>query len=327
MTLSHRTPVIGVIGGSGLSELDELKDGRWERIQSPFGPASDAVLLGRLAGLDVAFLPRHGRGHRIPPTHINACANIDILKRVGCTDILSFTAVGSLREELAPGTFVMIDQYIDRTVARVKTFFGPGFTAHVSMAEPVCGRLSGLVVECARELGIPNAAGGTYLVMEGPQFSTRAESAFHRSFDCSIIGMTAMPEAKLAREAEMCFCTIAMVTDYDCWHSGHEPVTAEDVSVVMRANVGNARRLLLAAVSKLSSGPRALCQRGCETALDGAVMTAPDAFDPAMLQKLDAVCARFLAGSSAPSSTPAEASRAPLAVASRQVIAAGEVGP
>ncbi|WP_394826762.1 S-methyl-5'-thioadenosine phosphorylase [Pendulispora albinea] len=283
---------VGIIGGSGLYQMDELTDAHWEQIDSPFGAPSDALLCGRLGGQEVAFLPRHGRGHRVPPTDLNVRANIDVLKRAGCTQILSFTAVGSLREELPPGTFTVIDQYIDRTFARTKTFFGPGFTAHVSMADPVCGRLGDLVTESARKLSIPNHRGGTYVVMEGPQFSTRAESELYRSWGASIIGMTAMPEAKLAREAEMCFVTIAMVTDYDCWHVGHEAVTAQRVAEVMTENVTRARSLIRDVVPRLGEH-RTLCERGCHTALEGAVMTAPEAYDPSLVRKLDAVCSRF----------------------------------
>jgi len=293
MTASGR-PRVGVIGGSGLYQMDDLDHPEWRPMDSPFGASSDALLFGNLGGHDVVFLSRHGRGHRVPPTDLNVRANIDVLKRAGCTEILSFTAVGSLREDLPPGTFTIIDQYIDRTFARTKTFFGPGFTAHVSMADPVCGRLGDVVTESARGLAIPVARGGTYVVMEGPQFSTRAESQLYRSWGASIIGMTAMPEAKLAREAELCFCTVAMVTDYDCWHTTHGAVTAQQVSDVMAGNVSHAQNLIRDVVPRLAAR-RELCDRGCHTALDGAVMTAPDAYDPKLVSKLDAVCGRFLA--------------------------------
>jgi len=291
--------MIGVIGGSGLYQMEDVTDARWEKISSPFGAPSDALLTGRLAGQDVVFLPRHGRGHRIPPTDINVRANIDALKRIGCTQILSLTAVGSLREELPPGTLVVADQFIDRTFARAKSFFGPGFVTHVSMAEPVCGRVGGVVTEAAQALSIPVTRGGTYLVMEGPQFSTRAESELYRSWGCSVIGMTAMPEAKLAREAEMCFCTIAMVTDYDCWHTGHGAVTAHEVAAVMTRNVSHAQNLLRKVIPRLSTWT-GTCDRGCHTALEGAVMTAPEAYDPGLVSKLSAICARFFSKGNRP---------------------------
>ncbi|MFI4986294.1 MAG: S-methyl-5'-thioadenosine phosphorylase, partial [Alphaproteobacteria bacterium] len=215
-------PVIGIIGGSGLYDIDGLEERRWVEMNSPFGQPSDQLLLGELEGTRLVFLPRHGRGHRVPPSELNFRANIDVLKRAGCSEIISVSAVGSLREELAPGSFVIVDQFIDRTFARVKSFFTAGLVAHVSMADPVCGRLGAELAEAARELGIPFARGGTYLVMEGPQFSSRAESELYRSWGCHVIGMTNMPEAKLAREAEMCYATVAMVTDYDCWHPHHE---------------------------------------------------------------------------------------------------------
>ncbi|WP_394823490.1 S-methyl-5'-thioadenosine phosphorylase [Pendulispora albinea] len=286
--------MIGVIGGSGLYQMEDIADARWEHVASPFGTPSDALLFGRLAGQDVVFLPRHGRGHRVPPTDIDVRANIDALKRAGCTQILSLTAVGSLREELPPGTLVVVDQFIDRTFARTKTFFGPGFTAHVSVADPVCTRMGHIAAGAAKELAIPVAHGGTYIVMEGPQFSTRAESELYRSWGASVIGMTAMPEAKLAREAEMCFCTIAMVTDYDCWHTAHVDVTAHAVAEVMKRNGAHAQNLLRKVIPQLGtwSGP---CAHGCDRALEGAVMTAPSTYDAELVKKLDAVCARFFA--------------------------------
>jgi len=286
--------MIGVIGGSGLYQMADVVDARWEKVSSPFGTPSDALLFGRLADQDVVFLPRHGRGHRIPPTNIDVRANIDALKRAGCTQILSLTAVGSLREDLPPGTLVVVDQFIDRTFARNKSFFGPGFVGHVSMADPVCGRLGDVVTAAAESLAIPVVRGGTYVVMEGPQFSTRAESELYRSWGCSVIGMTAMPEAKLAREAEMCFCTIALVTDYDCWHTGHDAVTAHGVAEVMKQNGLHAQNLLRKVIPELGAW-KGTCERGCHTALEGAVMTAPESYDAQLVSKLDAVCARFLA--------------------------------
>jgi 5'-methylthioadenosine phosphorylase len=226
-------PVIGILGGSGVYDIDGLDNKRWVTIDTPFGTPSDALLFGDLGGQPMVFLPRHGRGHRIPPSEINFRANIDALKRAGVTDLISVSAVGSLREALAPGTFVLVDQFIDRTFAREKSFFTTGMVAHVSMAHPVCSRLGGHLELAARTAGIPVVRGGTYLVMEGPQFSTLAESELYRSWRCDVIGMTNMPEAKLAREAEICYATVAMVTDYDCWHPGHEAVTVDQVIHVL----------------------------------------------------------------------------------------------
>ncbi|OYV85033.1 MAG: methylthioadenosine phosphorylase, partial [Acidiphilium sp. 21-68-69] len=219
-----RRPVIGVIGGSGLYDIEGIEDKRWERVATPWGEASDELMFGTLEGVSVVFLPRHGRGHKLSPTDLNYRANIDALKRAGVTDILSMSAVGSLREDLPPGHFVIVDQFIDRTFARAKSFFGAGCVAHVSVAEPVCARLGDALERSARALDLPVTRGGTYLAMEGPQFSTKAESHLYRSWGCSVIGMTNMPEAKLAREAELCYATVAMVTDYDCWHEDHEAV-------------------------------------------------------------------------------------------------------
>jgi len=239
------------------------------------------------------FLPRHGRGHVLPPSTINFRANIDALKRCGVTDILSLSAVGSLREDLAPGDFVVIDQFVDRSFAREKSFFGPGCVAHVSMAQPVCGRIGDAAAAAAPKAGIAAKRGGTYLVMEGPQFSTLAESELYRSWKCDLIGMTNMPEAKLAREAEICYATVAMVTDYDCWHPGHEAVTVEMVLSLLNANAERARALVREVVPLLAkhAGP---CRQGCDHALDNALITAPEARDPAMLARLDAVAGRVL---------------------------------
>ena len=281
-------PVIGVIGGSGVYEIDGLEKTEWRRVESPFGAASDALLCGELSGQRVVFLPRHGRGHKIPPSALNFRANIDALKRAGVTDVLSISAVGSLKEELAPGTFVLVDQFIDRTFARTKSFFETGLVAHVSMAEPVCGRLGGRLAEAAGGLGIPVARGGTYLVMEGPQFSTLAESELYRSWGCDVIGMTNMPEAKLAREAELCYATVAMVTDYDCWHPHHDDVTVESVIAVLLENAEHARAMIRNAAPRLHDRA-APCHAGCHAALDNAIITAPDARDPEIAAKLDAV--------------------------------------
>ncbi len=286
-------PVIGVIGGSGIYEMDGLTDLEWRRVDSPFGRPSDELLFGKLDGQQVIFLPRHGRGHVVPPTEVNFRANIDALKRSGATEIISLSAVGSLKAELPPGTFVLIDQFIDRTFARQKSFFGAGMVAHVSMSDPVCGRLGDRLAAAAKEIGVNCERGGTYMVMEGPQFSSRAESELYRSWGCSVIGMTNMPEAKLAREAELCYATVAMVTDYDCWHEDHDDVTVDQVIQVLRKNAASAKALLAAVVPRLRDRSQC-CDRGCHTALDAALITAPDRRDPAVLAKLDAVAGRVL---------------------------------
>lgn len=286
-------PVIGVIGGSGVYDLEGLSDTRWETIESPFGAPSDDVLRGRLGDVEMVFLPRHGRGHRVSPSEINYRANIDILKRAEVTDIISVSACGSFEERLAPGTFVIVDQFIDRTFAREKSFFGTGLVAHVSMAEPVCGRLGDALETCAKELGIDAVRGGTYLAMEGPQFSSRAESELYRQWGCQVIGMTNMPEAKLAREAEMCYATVAMVTDYDCWHPDHDNVDVVSVIAVLMGNSEKARSLVKAVVPMLSARAQT-CEAGCHQALDNALITAPEMRDPELLSKLDAVAGRVL---------------------------------
>ena len=286
--------ILGVIGGSGLSQqVDWLEHPQWIRVDSPFGPPSDELLVGELSGIRLVFLPRHGRGHRIPPTHVNSRANIDILKRAGVTDLIAFSAVGSLREDLAPGTFVIPDQFIDRTFAREKSFFGPGLVGHVTMVHPVCGRMGDAIEAAAREANIPAVRGGTGLVMEGPQFSTRAESELHRSWGCSVVGMTSMPEAKLAREAELCYATVAMVTDYDCWRPEEGHVTVEQVLAVMEHNVVAARELVRRLAPRLRDRP-VPCEQGCDRALDGAVMTAPAVRDPELVARLGAVMGRVL---------------------------------
>jgi 5'-methylthioadenosine phosphorylase len=288
-------PVIGIIGGSGLYEIDGLADVTWRRVESPFGETSDEFCFGRLGGQTVVFLPRHGRGHKLPPSAINFRANIDALKRCGVTDIVSLSAVGSLREELMPGDFVIVDQFIDRTFARSKSFFGAGCVAHVSMAHPVCGRIGDALSDAAAELSLPVKRGGAYLVMEGPQFSTLAESRLYRSWGCDVIGMTNMPEAKLAREAEICYATVAMVTDYDCWHPGHDAVTVDMIVGVLAANAAKARALVRAAVPLLSAHTGS-CRQGCQRALDSALITAPEKRDPAVLARLAAVAGRALRG-------------------------------
>jgi 5'-methylthioadenosine phosphorylase len=287
------TPILGIIGGSGVSQIDGLTKTRWEKIDSPFGDASDEVMFGELDGQPLVFLPRHGRGHRIAPSEINFRANIDVLKRVGVTEIMSVSAVGSLKEDLPPGTFVIVDQFIDRSFARVKSFFGTGLVAHVGLGHPVCSRLGDAIEDAATEVGIPAQRGGTYLVMEGPQFSTKAESNLYRQWGCDVIGMTNMPEAKLAREAEICYATVAMVTDFDCWHPDHDHVTVEGVVKVLLENADKARALVRAVAPKLRHR-EGECSQGCHHALDHAIITAPDMRDPALVAKLDAVAGRAL---------------------------------
>ena len=289
----NQQSVLGILGGSGVYDIEGLVNKRWMRVESPFGEPSDELLFGELGGQQLVFLPRHGRGHKIPPSEINFRANIDALKRAGVTDIVSVSAVGSLKEGLPPGTFVIVDQFIDRTFAREKSFFGKGLVAHVSMAHPVCGRLGGHLELAAREAGIAVSRGGTYLVMEGPQFSSLAESELYRSWNCDVIGMTNMPEAKLAREAEMCYATVAMVTDYDCWHPDHDAVTVDAIIKVLLANADNARTLVKAVAPKLAADTQAL-QCSCRSALQFALITAPEARDPAVMQRLDAVAGRML---------------------------------
>lgn len=288
-------PIVGVIGGSGIYDMDGLENVEWRKVESPFGAPSDELMFAEFYGQKMIFLPRHGRGHRIPPSEINFRANIDAMKRSGVTEILSLSAVGSLREDLAPGTFVIVDQFIDRTFARAKSFFGTGMVGHVSMADPVCRRLDGHLEAAAAAAGIKAVRGGTYLVMEGPQFSSRAESELYRSWGCDVIGMTNMPEAKLAREAEICYASIAMVTDYDCWHPHHDDVTVDAVIKVLLENAEKGRALVRQAVPLLS-GRTESCGAGCQRALDAALITAPGARDPAVLAKLDAVAGRVLNG-------------------------------
>jgi 5'-methylthioadenosine phosphorylase len=285
--------IIGVIGGSGLYDIEGLTDARWETVSSPFGAPSDAFRTGQIDGRKVVFLPRHGRGHKIPPSEINYRANIDALKRLGVTDLISVSACGSLRAHLAPGTFVIVDQFIDRTFARAKSFFGTGLVAHVSMAHPVCARMGDHLEAAARALGTPVERGGVYLAMEGPQFSSLAESELYRSWQCDVIGMTNMPEANLAREAEICYATVAMVTDYDCWHPDHDHVTVEAVVKVLFGNADRARALVRYVAPRLAATPRP-CPHGCDSALAHAIITAPDARDPAMVERLRAIAGRVL---------------------------------
>ncbi len=285
--------LIGIVGGTGLYDLEGLADQVWRRVDSPFGAPSDELLFGTLGEQRVVFLPRHGRGHRIPPHEINFRANIDALKRAGATSVLSLSAVGSLKAELAPGTFVVVDQFIDRTLRPHKTFFTTGCVAHVSMGHPTCARLMDELVVAGAAVDLSLVRGGTYVAMEGPQFSTLAESELHRGMNASVIGMTNMPEAKLAREAELCYATVAMVTDFDCWHPDHAHVRVEDVVRVLVANSGKAKALLAAVIPRLGARSGA-CPHGCDRALDNAILTAPSARDPELLAKLGAVAGRVL---------------------------------
>lgn len=285
--------VLGVVGGSGLYEIEGLKNQRWVKIDTPWGDPSDELLMGELDGVKLVFLPRHGRGHRIAPSNLNFRANIDALKRAGCTDVLSLSAVGSLREALNPGTFVVVDQFIDRTFARTKSFFGEGLVAHVSMADPTCPRLSSLAAEAARAAGARVIEGGTYLAMEGPQFSTKAESLVYRSWGCDVIGMTNMPEAKLAREAELPYASIGMVTDYDGWHEEFAPVEVADILAVLMDNSRKAADAV-GYLAKALQGPRSASP--IDTCLDGAIITAPAMRDLALMAKLDIVAGRALRG-------------------------------
>lgn len=285
--------VLGIVGGSGFYTLPGLEHAHWEKIEGPWGAPSDDILFADLHGLPVRFLPRHGRDHAVPPTEINYRANIDALKRAGVTDLVSISACGSLKKKYEPGEFVLPDQFIDRTFARQKSFFGTGCVAHVGMADPVSPLLVKEISSAAKHEKIKCHKGGTYLVMEGPQFSTRAESNLYRSWDCDVIGMTNMPEAKLAREAEICYATVAMVTDYDCWHDDHDQVDVAAIIAIMKGNTEKALRL----VDRLAQDmPREHppCPIGSDSALDVAIITPPEKRDPALLAKLDAVAGRVL---------------------------------
>jgi 5'-methylthioadenosine phosphorylase len=284
--------VLGIIGGSGIYDIP-MDNARWEAITSPWGEPSDAVRRGEIEGLPVVFMPRHGRGHVHSPSSINYRANIDVLKRAGVTDLYSFSAVGSLHGDLAVGTFVLVDQFIDRSFAREKSFFGAGCVGHVAFSHPVSPVLQDIAEAALRAEGITHARGGTYVVMEGPQFSTLAESQLYRSWGAKVIGMTNMPEAKLAREAEISYCTIAMVTDYDCWHEEHGSVDVPKVIAVLKANSGNATRLM-ARIARDFPREHPPCPAGSDRALDFAIMTSPEKRDPHLLAKLDAVAGRVL---------------------------------
>ncbi|WP_342078366.1 S-methyl-5'-thioadenosine phosphorylase [Yoonia sp. SS1-5] len=284
---------IAIIGGSGIYEMDALEEAAWITVDSPWGKPSDAILTGVLDGVDMAFLPRHGRGHVHSPTDVPYRANIDALKRIGVTDIISVSACGSFREALAPGDFVIVDQFIDRTFARPKSFFGSGCVAHVSVAHPTCDRLSDACAQAGRDAGITIHRGGTYLAMEGPQFSSQAESNLYRQWGCDVIGMTNMPEAKLAREAEICYASVAMITDYDSWHPDHGAVDVSEVIKTLQGN-GTKARDLVARLPQILGAARTPCPHGCDRALEFAVMTAPDKRDPDLVAKLDAVAGRVL---------------------------------
>lgn len=285
---------IGIIGGSGIYQIDGLEDSHWQHVESPWGIPSDQILTGTIAGMQMAFLPRHGRGHIHSPTDVPYRANIDALKRLGVTDVISVSACGSFHEDMAPGDFVVVDQFIDRSFARPKSFFGSGCVAHVGFAHPTCPRLSAACIHAAREAGVTVHESGTYLAMEGPQFSTLAESRMYRQqWGADVIGMTNMPEAKLAREAELCYASVAMVTDYDCWHPDHGEVDVAQVIATLTGNGDKAKRMVAGLPEQLAPD-RVPCSHGCDRALDMAIMTAPDRRDAALLAKLDAVAGRVL---------------------------------
>ena len=287
--------VIGVIGGSGLYQIDGMTGAEWRKVDSPWGAPSDEMLFGELDGAKLVFLPRHGRGHRLSPTDINYRANIDALKRAGVTEVISVSACGSFREEMAPGDFVIVDQFIDRTVNREKSFFGAGLVAHVSVAYPTCPRLGDVLEAAAKDAGVTTHRGGTYLAMEGPQFSSLAESKMYREvWGADVIGMTNMPEAKLAREAELCYASVAMVTDYDSWHDDHGEVDITSIISVMTKNAEVARAAA-AKLPELLGAERQDCPHGCDKALEYALITAPEARDQDLVAKLDAVAGRVLA--------------------------------
>jgi 5'-methylthioadenosine phosphorylase len=284
---------IGIIGGSGVYDLPGLVDTRWVAVDTPWGAPSDEILLGTLGDAHLAFLPRHARGHRIPPSQVNHRANIAALKSVGVADVVSVSAVGSLRADLPPGTFVVVDQYIDRTTQRESSFFSEGLVAHVSMAQPVCGRVSGHVARTLQARGVPHAVGGTYVCIEGPQFSTLAESRLYRSWNCDVIGMTNLPEARLAREAELCYASVAMVTDFDCWHPDHDSVTVAAIIAVLLGNAKQAREVVSELAPALAHDASA-AQCACRHVLDHALITAPEVRDPAVIERLRGIAGRVL---------------------------------
>ena len=284
---------LAIIGGSGIYDIEGLKHPKWIKVKSSFGEPSDELLFGKIDERDIVFLPRHGRGHKIPPSDINYKANIEILKKVGVKKIISFGAVGSFKESLSPGTFVLIDQFFDRTINREKSFFGPGLAAHVQFAHPICSKMKNVLLKASKNIKINVVEDGTYLAMEGPQFSTLAESNIYRSWGCDVIGMTNMPEAKLAREAEICYATVAMVTDYDCWHPNHETVSVSEIIRVLSENSMNAKNLLKKTIPLLSQEDEDHnCT--CNEALENAIMTALESRDPEMVNKLKYVAGRVL---------------------------------
>ncbi len=285
--------VLGIIGGSGVYDMPGLQNQHWKRVDSPWGEASDELLFADFEGLPIVFLPRHGRGHKLSPSDINFRANIDCLKRAGVTDLVSVSACGSFREELPPGTFVFVDQFIDRTFRRESSFFGKGVVAHVSMAHPVSPALVDRVATAAEEVGIPGKRGGTYLAMEGPQFSSYAESMLYKSWGCDVIGMTNMPEAKLAREAEICYASVGMVTDFDCWHPDHDHVQVSDIITTLFGNAAEAQKML-AVLAKSFPRQHEACPIGSDKALDVAIITQPEHRDSELVAKLDAVAGRVL---------------------------------
>lgn len=288
--------VVGIIGGSGVYDLPGAVDVRRERVATPWGDPSDEFVIGEIGGVRAVFLPRHGRGHRLSPSTINYRANIDAMKRLGVTDIISVSACGSFKSQFFPGLFVLVDQFVDRTFARQSSFFGDGCVAHVSMAHPIAPKLSARIAKAARDEGIEIAVGGTYVCMEGPQFSTYAESLHYKACGFDLIGMTAMPEAKLAREAEISYATVAMVTDFDCWHPEHDHVDVASVIEIVRKNSAAAARLI-ARVLRDFPPEHEPCPVGSDRALDNAILTAPDARDPELMKKLDAVMGRLNARS------------------------------
>ena len=285
--------VLGIIGGSGIYDLPGLEKPRLRRIKSSWGDPSAALCMGQIAGTPIVFLARHDKGHRLSPSDINYRANIDVLKRAGVTDLVSLSACGSFKQELPPGTFVLVDQFIDRTFNRASSFFGKGCVAHVSMARPVSPRLQDRIAAAAGAEGIRLVRGGTYICMEGPQFSTYAESMTYKGLGYSVIGMTNLPEAKLAREAEICYATVAMVTDFDCWHPDHDAVTVQDIISVLVANAEKAKALV-ARLARDFPAEHEPCPIGSDRALDNALITAPEARDPKLLKKLEAVAGRVL---------------------------------
>lgn len=285
---------IGVIGGSGVYDIEGLEGAEWVGVDGPWGAPSDDILTGQLGGVGIAFLPRHGRGHVHTPTSVPYRANIDALKRIGVTDVISVSACGSFRDKMAPGDFVIVDQFIDRTFEREKSFFGPGCVAHVSVAHPTCPRLGAACAAAAKAAGVTVHEGGTYLAMEGPQFSTLAESKLYREvWGCDVIGMTNMPEAKLAREAELCYASVAMVTDYDSWHPDHGEVDVTQIIATLTGNAAKAREMVVG-LPALLGADRAPCPHGCDRALEYAILTAPDLRDAGLVAKLDAVAGRVL---------------------------------